>query len=53
MQGGLLDMVYYVIGVIPLIKQLKAAYPNVPQPWSAEYSGAMCTYDKCSYILIL
>ena len=36
-----LAMVAYIIGVLPLIKSLKSAYPDVTQPWYAENAGAL------------
>ena len=32
-QGDPLDIVDYIIGVLPLIKRLKAVYPDFSQPW--------------------
>ena len=42
-QGDPLDMVAYVIGVLPLIKHLKYAYPDITQPWYADDAGAIGT----------
>ena len=39
-QGDTLAMSTYGIGVLPLIKQLKAEYPDVTQPWYADNVGA-------------
>ena len=39
-QGEPLAMVAYEIGVLPLIKRLKSAYPGVIQPWYADDVGA-------------
>ena len=44
-QGAPLDMVAYGIGVLPLIKHPKAAYPDVTQPWYADDDGALGTFD--------
>ena len=44
-QGDPLAMVAYIIRVIPLIKCLKATYPDVNQPWYAYYAGALGTCD--------
>ena len=38
-------MVAYGIGVLPLIKHPKAAYPDVTQPWYADDDGALGTFD--------
>ena len=46
MQGGALSTVSYVIGVLLLIKYLKAAYPDVTQPWYAKDSGAIGTFKN-------
>ena len=39
-------MVAYVIGVLPLIKLLKEAYPDVIQPWYIENAVALGTFDN-------
>ena len=41
-----LAMVAYIIGVLPLIKSLKLAYPDVTQPWYAENAGALRTFTR-------
>ena len=46
MQGYPLAMVTYGIGVILMIKQLKAAYTNVTRPWYDDNAGALGTYDN-------
>ena len=46
MQGDALAMVAYVIGVLPLIKRLKLAYPDVTQPWYANDAGELGTFDN-------
>ena len=43
-QGYRLDMVYYSIGIILLIKNLMAAHPNTNQPWYADDTGALGTF---------
>ena len=43
-KGGPLDMVVYGIVVLPLVKRLKVEYPNVAQPWYADYSGALVMF---------
>ena len=40
-----LDMVAYMIGIIPLIKRLKLVYPNVMQPWYSDNSGVLGTFN--------
>ena len=39
-------MVTYGIGVLMLIKRLKAAHPDITQPWYADDAGALGTYDN-------
>ena len=46
MQGNLSVMVAYGIGALPLIKRLKAAYPDATQPWHADDSWALHTFDN-------
>ena len=41
-----LAVVECMIGVLPLIKRLKLAYPSIPQPWYAGDSGALGTFDN-------
>ena len=38
-------MVTYGIGVLLLIKLLKAAYPDIAQPYYIDDVGALCTLD--------
>ena len=45
MQGDPLNMVVYGIEIIPLIKQLKSTYPDVPQPWYVDNDGALGMFD--------
>ena len=45
-QGYPFAMVTYGIGVLPLIKCLKAVYPDTIQPWYAEYASALGTFDN-------
>ena len=40
-----LDMVAYGIGILSLIKVLKSMYPDVMQPWYADNSGSLGTFD--------
>ena len=37
-------MVAYGIGILPMIKQLKAEFPDIPQPWYDDDSGALGTF---------
>ncbi len=39
-QGDPLAMVGYGVGVLPLIRKLKAEFPTVSQPWYADDAGA-------------
>jgi hypothetical protein len=39
-QGDPLAMVAYGIGLLPIIRQLKAEFPAVEQPWYADDAGA-------------
>ena len=41
-----LAVVAYGVGVIPLIKWLNEAYPDVKYPWYAGNEGELGTYDK-------
>ena len=45
-QGDPLSRVAYGIRFLRLIKQLKAAYPDVTQPWYAENASALGTFDN-------
>ena len=45
-QGEPLAMVAYGIGVLLLIKQLKSEYPDVTQPYYAEDTGSLSTFDN-------
>ena len=46
MQGVSLAIVAYSIGVLPLTKILKAAYPDVIQTWYEDNAGALGTIDN-------
>ena len=46
MQGVPLSMVAYGIGVLTLIKQLKAPYPEFTWDWYADNAGSLGTYDN-------
>ena len=39
-QGDPLSMIAYVIGVLPLIRDIRRAHPRVTQPWYADDMGA-------------
>ena len=38
-QGDPLAMIAYGIGVLPLIRELRGAYPRITQPWYADDAG--------------
>ena len=40
------DMVAYNIGIIPLIRYPKAAYPDVTPPWYADNAGALGAFNN-------
>ena len=42
--GDPLAMVAYSIGIIPLIKNMKAEFLDVTQPWYGDYAGALGTF---------
>ena len=43
-QGYLIAMIAYCIGVIPLIREIQEAHPNVSQPWYANDAGSGGTF---------
>ena len=45
MQEDPLDMVAYVIKILPLIRRLKSTYPDVTQPWYDDNAGALGMFD--------
>ena len=45
-QGGALAMVAYGIGILPLIKNLKAGFLDVTQPWYADNAVALGTFTR-------
>ena len=45
-QGAPLAMVSYIIVAISIIKIMKAAYPDIPQPWYVDDAGALGTFDN-------
>ena len=46
MQEEPLAVVSYNIGVLPLIKLLKASYPDIAQPLCDDDDGALGTFDN-------
>ena len=45
-KGYPLDIVTYVIGILLLIKQLKAEFPDITQHWYADNFGAIGTFSN-------
>ena len=45
-QGEPLAMVAYGIGIVPLIKRMKALYPKITQTWYADDAGALGTFGN-------
>ena len=45
-QGDPLAMIAYGIGILPLIKNLKRAIPDVIQPWYTDAAGALGTFAR-------
>ena len=45
-QGDPLSMFAYGIGMMPLMRQLKAKFPQVEQPWYADDAGADAKFDE-------
>ena len=45
-QGYPLDMVAYGIGIHPPIKQLKAEFPDITQPWYTDDASALLTFEN-------
>ena len=39
-------MVAYMIGVLPLIKRMKLAYPDIIHTWYTENYGALGTFNN-------
>ena len=52
-QGGALYRVAYDIVVLLLIKQLKAEYPDITQPWYTYNTGALGMFDNIGLYFIL
>jgi hypothetical protein len=44
-QGGPIAMFCYGSGILPMIRQLKALYPDLNQPWYADDAGALGPFD--------
>ena len=45
-QGDPLAMVAYGIGVLPPIKKMRVAYPDVTHPWYADDAGSLGTFNN-------
>jgi hypothetical protein len=45
-QGDPLSMFAYRISILPLIRQLRAEFPQVEQPWYADDAGAGAKFDE-------
>ena len=45
-QGDPLAMIAYVIGVLPLIRELRDAHPRATQTWYADDAGAGGTFHQ-------
>ena len=45
-QGDPLAMIAYGIGVLPLIRELRGAYPRITQPWYANDAGDGGTFQQ-------
>ena len=48
-----MDVVAYIIVFLTLTKRLKAAYPDIIQPWYAKNHGALGTIDNLELYFIL
>ena len=46
MKGGPIAMITYRVGILPLIKNLKRAIPDVTHHWYADDSGALGTFAR-------
>ena len=51
-QGGLLAMVLYGLGILLIIKNLKADFTDINQPWSPEYAVHSVRLQESRHILI-
>ena len=45
-QGDPLEMIAHGIGILPLIKNLKRALPDVIQPWYSDDAGALGPFAR-------
>ena len=45
-KGDPLAIILYVIGVLPLIRELRSAHPRVTQPWYSDDVGAGGTFQQ-------
>ena len=43
---GVIAMVAYIIGILPLIKNPKSGFPGVTQPWYTDDAGALGTFTN-------
>ena len=50
-QGYPLDMVAYRIIILPMIKCLKLAHPDITQPWYSNDAGTLGTFDNLEQYL--
>jgi hypothetical protein len=50
-QGEELSMFAYGMGILPLIRQLKAEFPQVEQPWYADDAGVSTKFDEIERFL--
>ena len=48
-QGDPLSMFAYGVGILPLIRQLKAAHPSCIQPWYADDAGSAGTFESIDH----
>jgi hypothetical protein len=48
-QGDPLSMFAYRIGIMPLIRQLKAEFPQVEQPWYADNAAAGAKFEAIEF----
>ena len=52
-QGDPLAMIFYGIGVLPLIRDLRRDHPHVMQPWYADDAGAGGSFGYVMAILLV
>ena len=48
-QGEPLDTITYGIEGIPMIKRMKAAYTDITQPWYADGTSALGTFNNIGF----